>query len=185
VLGDPDHSPYVNIFWPKYGFGTEINTDKPTPAQAVNMPVLLPPLALQKPPERPAFGSNPITSAGFVVQNLDQAVKDLTALFKLPPSAVKPVNRPSGFPAKTAALNFSNGTVLELNEPQGGQSIFRRYLEQHGTWLFCYNFQVKSVREQVAYLKSKGGTVVLGGADSQYAYVDMRPRLGAILELHE
>jgi hypothetical protein len=186
TLGDPASSPYVNVsLWPKYGFAVEINTDQPTPEQASHPVVLKPAPVRQKPPEPPAFGSNPITSVGFVVPNLDQAVKEYADLFKLPSSAVTPVSRPNGFPAKTAALHFSNGTVVELNEPRAGQSIFRTRLRKDGTSMFCLNFHVKSVQEQVEYLKSKGGTLVSGGGDAPYAYVDMRPRLGAMFEVHE
>jgi hypothetical protein len=186
TLGDPAQAPYVNVnLWPKFGFATEINTDKPTPGQQTHPVVLLPEPKAQKAPEPPAFASNPVSAVAFVVPVLAQAIKDYTDLFKLPASAVTPVQRPAGFPARTAELHFPNGAVAELNEPQGGQSVFRTRLQKDGTSMFCVNFKVKSVKDAVAYLTSKGGTVVLGGANATYAYVDMHPRLGAVFEVHE
>ena len=52
--------------------------------------------------------------------------------------------------------------------------------------MFSPGYTVTSVRDQVAYLKGKGGTLVLGGgANDKYAYVDFSSRLGAIIEVHE
>jgi hypothetical protein len=186
TLGDGVSAGYINVsLWPKYGFATEINTRKPTESQKTHPVVLLPPPQAQAAPAPDSFAANPVTAVAFVVPNLDQAIKDYTDLFKLPASAVTPVSRPSAFPAKSAALHHPNNTVWELNEPQGGKSLFRTRLEKDGTSMFCVNFKVKSVKDSIAYLKSKGGTVVLGGPDMPYAYVDMHPRLGAVFEVYE
>jgi hypothetical protein len=185
-LGDGVSAGYINVnLWPKFGFATEINTRKPTQSQQSHPVVLVPEPKPQDAPKPPMFAANPISSIAFVVPNLDQAMKEYADVFNLPAGAAKAMARPAGFPAKSAELRLTNGQILELNEPQGGQNIFRSRLQKDGTSMFCINFKVKSVKDSVAYLKSKGGTLVFGGDDKPYAYVDMHPRLGAMFEVHE
>ncbi len=189
VLGDPSKTPYVNVnLWPGYGFALEINERMPNTTQAANTSALR---MIRPAPEAPktlestAFARHRVTTIAFVVPNLEHAVGDYAKVFGLSAQSATRVIRPNGFPVKTATLRFSNGVALELNEPLSGQSIWRSHLQQHGRSLFSVGLRVGSVRDEVAYLTRKGGTLSFGGGDAPYAYFDFTRRLGTVIEVRE
>jgi catechol 2,3-dioxygenase-like lactoylglutathione lyase family enzyme len=189
VLGNPAKSPYVNVnLWPHYGFAVELNEQTPNAEQKAH-PVVLkyiqPPRRAFVKPGRHAFASNPVSTIAFVVPDLARAIRDYATLFGLSPASAIPIERPRSIPLRTAALRLSNGVMLELNEPKPGPSLWRTRLQRHGTSMVSIGFRVKSVRDQLATLKARGGRVVLGGADQHYAYVDLTHRLGMVIEIRE
>jgi catechol 2,3-dioxygenase-like lactoylglutathione lyase family enzyme len=185
VIGDPAKVQYVNVnLWPKYGVALELNgvADDAGPAPA------------RPTPPAGSFAGNPVVKIGFVVPNLDQAVRDYRDLFGLPapqtgttPSLVFPEGGKAD--RKTtiayAKLTFPTGVTLELNEPRGGSSVWRDHLQKHGRSIFSVGFRVKSVRDQVAYLTSKGGVLVFGGPGERYAGFDFTSRIGTVIEIQE
>lgn len=186
VIGDPAKVPYVNVnLWSKYGVALELNgmaAGAPAPS-----PTPVPPAG--------SFAGNPVVKIAFVVPNLSEAIRDYTELFGLPSGAATGITPPLVFPdgitvdRKTtiawAKLTFPNGVVLELNEARGGPSVWRDHLQKHGRSIFSVGFRVKSVREQVAYLTSKGGVLVFGGPNEKYAGFDFTSRLGTVVEIQE
>jgi len=186
VIGDPAKVPYVNVnLWGKYGVALELNgvaDGAPDPAPRPAMPA-------------GSFAGNPVVKIAFVVPNLADAVRDYTDLFGLPAASTTGTTPKLVFPeglkvdrAATTAwtkLTFPNGVTLELIEPRGGQSVWRDHLQKHGRSIFSVGFRVKSVREQVAYLTSKGGVLVFGGPNEKYAGVDFTSRLGTVVEIQE
>ena len=187
VIGDPAKVPYVNVnLWPTYGVALELNgvADNAGPAPA------------RPAPPAGSFASNPVSKIAFVVPDVKQAVRDYSDLFGLPAaSTTTGTTPPLVFPASAkvdrkttiawAKLTFPNGVLLELNEPRGGASVWRDHLQKHGRSIFSVGFRVKSVREQAAYLSSKGGVLVFGGPDARYAGFDFTSRLGTVIEIHE
>lgn len=186
VIGDPAKVPYVNVnLWPKYGVALELNglaAGSSAPA-----PTLAPPAG--------SFAANPVVKIAFVVPNLAEAIRDYTDLFGLPSGAATGIIPRLVFPDGIAVdrtmtiawakLMFPNGVVLELNEPRGGASVWRDHLQKHGRSIFSVGFRVKSVREQVAYLTSKGGVLVFGGPNERNAGIDFTSRLGTVVEIRE
>ena len=186
VIGDPAKVPYVNVnLWPKYGVALELN------GVAAGAPAASPNPA----PPAGSFAGNPVVKIAFVVPNLAEAIRDYTELFGLPSGAVTGITPTLVFPdgltvdRKTtiawAKLTFPNGVVLELNEPRGGSSIWRDHVQKHGRSIFSVGFRVTSVREQAAYLTSKGGVLVFGGPNETYAGFDFSSRLGTVVEIQE
>lgn len=173
----------VNL-WPKFGFAVELG-EGPAPAASSTSPLS----------GTPVFASNPVFKIAFVVPDLAQAVKDYADLFGFDAPPIMGTLHPTGFPqgttvdrsasVKTAIFRLPNGIDLELNEPQGGQSVWRAHLESHGRSLFSVGVRVSSVEGVLPYLTSKGGKLVLGAGGARYAFFDFVSRLGTILEVHE
>jgi hypothetical protein len=186
VIGDPAKVPYVNVnLWPKYGFAVELNGVGADAGPAPPRPA----------PPAGSFASNPVFKIAFVVPNLDRAVRDYRDLLGLTsppamettPSIVFPesVKADRRTTIASAKFTFPNGVLLELIEPRGGANVWRDHLRKHGRSIFSVGFRVKSVRDQVAYLSSKGGVLVFGGPDAKYAGFDFTSTLGTVIEISE
>lgn len=185
VIGDPAKVPYVNVnLWPTHGVALELNgvaADAPAPA-----PRPTPPAG--------SFARHPVAKIAFVVPNLEEAVRDYQDLFGLPAPTTGTIPRhvfPEGLTVdrattvRWAKFTFPNGVILELNEPKGGPSVWRDHLNKHGRSIFSVGFLVGSVRDEFAYLTSKGGVAVFGGPAARYAGFDFTAKLGAIIEIKE
>ena len=185
AIGDPAKVSYVNVnLWPRYGFALELNgLAASQDASPTSRPAI----------DAMAFASHSVFKIGFVVPDLDKAVADFADLLGISSGATRGRRLVEGGGSTsdeaatidTATLQFPNGMLLELNQPRGGESIWRTHLQKHGQSIFSVGFSVKSVREQIAYLTGKGGTLVLGDASTPYAYFDFTSRLGTIIELGE
>ena len=186
VVGTPTTGGVNVSLWPRYGFGVEMGEARRT----------APPTSRSRPagPSGTSFASSPVFKVAFVVSDIERAAREYADLFGLDAPPPVRVNRSIVFPSdfkgdrgahlKVAVLPLPGGIDLELNEPQGGQSIWRTHLEKHGRSMFSIGVRVKNVSEQVAYLKGKGGSLVVGGPEAPYAYIDFVERLGAIIEVH-
>jgi catechol 2,3-dioxygenase-like lactoylglutathione lyase family enzyme len=185
TIGDPAKVPYVNVnLWPTHGIALELN------GVADNAPAPAPRPA----PPAGSFARHPVSKIAFVVPNLEQAIRDYRELFGLPApttgttsSLVFPKSAKADRTAtlKWARFTFPNGVLLELNEPVGGPSVWRDHLTKHGRSIFSVGFRVGSVREEFAYLASKGGVAVFGGPAARYAGFDFVATLGAVIEIQE
>jgi catechol 2,3-dioxygenase-like lactoylglutathione lyase family enzyme len=77
-----------------------------------------------------------------------------------------------------------NGLSIELLQPVGGPSPWRDHLDTYGEGLHHFGFSgVSNLAETTAFLVSKGGKQVVGGAGFDSAYVDLRNSLGFTIEL--
>lgn len=76
---------------------------------------------------------------------------------------------------------------LELIEPIGEPSTWKDQLDAHGDSLHHIAFQIKGMQAKLAYLDSKGASLIQRGEyrGGRYAYVDASAQLGTILELLE
>jgi catechol 2,3-dioxygenase-like lactoylglutathione lyase family enzyme len=94
--------------------------------------------------------------------------------------------RPTTAQAKLAFLHLGQVDV-ELIEPIGEPSTWKDQLDAHGDSLHHIAFQIKGMREKLAYLDAKGARLIQRGEYSggRYAYVDAVPQLGVVLELLE
>jgi hypothetical protein len=76
---------------------------------------------------------------------------------------------------------------LELIEPIDGPSTWKDQLDRNGASLHHIAFEIKGMKEKIAFLEDKGLTLDQRGEypGGRYAYIDGRVQLGAILELLE
>jgi hypothetical protein len=76
---------------------------------------------------------------------------------------------------------------VELIEPIGQLSTWKDQLNAHGDSLHHIAIQIKGMQDKLAYLDSKGVSLIQRGEyrGGRYAYVDASAQLGAILELLE
>jgi catechol 2,3-dioxygenase-like lactoylglutathione lyase family enzyme len=189
VIGDPAKVPYVNVnLWPKYGFAVELNgvaADSGSPQASPARPT----------PPAGSFASNPVVKIAFVVPNLDQAIRDYTDLLGISATSATRTTASIMFSdgpkanhhvtVTRATLPFTNGVLLELDEPHGVPSVWNDHLQKHGRSIFSVGFRVKNVREQINYLSSKGGQLVFGGPTASYAGLDFTASLGTVIEIQE
>ncbi len=184
VIGDPAKVPYVNVnLWPTYGFALELNgvaADAPAPGPRPAMPA-------------GSFASNPVVKIAFAVPDLDRAIADYADLLGLQAAgAVRsevevtlPGTAKTRARVKRATLPFSNGVLLELNEPDQAASVWRAHLGRHGRSIFSVGYRVANVREAAAYLASKNGVPAFEGASGTYAGFDFTKRLGTVIEIQQ
>ena len=172
VIGDPAKVPYVNVnLWPQYGVALELNGVAEGAGPASARPA----------PPAGSFASHPVFKIAFVAPDLDQAMRHYADLFGIEAAPATGTTSAVAW----ATLPFPNGVLLELNEPLDGASIWRDHLQRYGRSIFGVGFRVESVREQAAYLSSKGGVLVFGGPDARSAVFDFTSRLGTVIEIHE
>jgi catechol 2,3-dioxygenase-like lactoylglutathione lyase family enzyme len=139
------------------------------------------------------------THIGLIVPDVDKASKEFAAVFGLEP---RPANEftamvypadykgdPKGHP-KTVSYRIGDNLSVELLQPVGGKSPWRDFLDSTSGvgGLHHIAFSAKGIDAYMAALKQHGGVIEFGGSASvtpqNYAYVNMRPRLGFTIELN-
>ena len=76
-------------------------------------------------------------------------------------------------------------SAVELEEPVGGASPWRDFLDAHGEGIHHLGFDVGALDDHVELLEAKGGTRVLGESGEIHAMVDLMTRFGLYFELTE
>jgi catechol 2,3-dioxygenase-like lactoylglutathione lyase family enzyme len=145
----------------------------------------------------PNLDTTTITQVAIVVHDIEAKVKAWADVLGVPvpeimitapleESQLHYQGEPSEARAKLAFISLGQVT-LELIEPIDGPSTWRDALEQHGESLHHIAFNIKSMKEKIAYLDAKGVPLVQTGeyTGGRYAYVNGTPKLGAVLELLE
>jgi methylmalonyl-CoA/ethylmalonyl-CoA epimerase len=94
--------------------------------------------------------------------------------------------KPSMAQAKLAFFHLGQVDV-ELIEPIGEPSTWKDQLDNHGDSLHHIAFQIKGMQDKLAYLDTKGVSLIQRGEyrGGRYAYVDASAQLGTIVELLE
>lgn len=149
--------------------------------------------------QAPAKWGGTFTHVGLIVPDVDKAAKDFAAIFGLEPKTpaafpgmVYPVDYngdPKAHP-KVTSYRVGENLTVELLQPMGGKSPWRDFLESTGGvgGLHHLAFSAKGIDGYMAALKEKGGVIEFGGSASvtpqNYAYVNMRPKLGFTIELN-
>lgn len=144
---------------------------------------------------RDTFGANPVWHLGVIVRNIETSARAYADLLGVPvPAVSNPASGPRvPFPStfkgdraayvKSAMIGYSD-FAIELQEPVGGASPWRDYLDTYGEGPFHLGFGVTNIGASVAYLEQHGGTVVVGGTPgAEYAYVSFKPQLGLMIEV--
>lgn len=139
------------------------------------------------------------THVGMIVPNVEKASHDFAELFGLEykaPSEFTAMVYPADYKGdpkahpKTVTYKVGDNVSVELLEPIGGKSPWRDFLDSTGGvgGLHHMAFAAKGIDAHMAALKTRGGVIEFGGSAGptpvQYAYVNMRPRLGLTIELN-
>ncbi len=143
------------------------------------------------------LGSTTVTQIGIIVQDVEAKARAWAEVPGLPMPEITITDayeraqteydgKPSNARAKMAF--FEPGQLsLELIEPLGEPSTWRDQLDEHGESLHHIAFEIKGMPAKVAFLESKGRSLVQRGdyPGGRCAYVDGKAQLGAILDLLE
>ena len=144
-----------------------------------------------------ALGTTTVTQVGIIVRDIEAKARAWSQILGLPMPEIKITDTVDKAqteydgertPARAKLAFFHLGQVdLELIEPIGEPSTWKDQLDGHGDSLHHIAFQVKGMREKLAYLDANGVPLVQRGeyTGGRYAYVDGGAQLGCILELLE
>src|SRR5258708_7605619 len=113
-----------------------------------------------------ALGTNIITQVGIVVHNIEATAKAWSDIFGLPLPEIMVTDTVditqaeydgalSTARAKLAFFNMGHINV-ELIEPIGEPSTWNDQMQQHGQSLHHIAFQIKGMKDKLAYLDGKG-----------------------------
>ncbi len=143
------------------------------------------------------LGTTTVTQVGIIVKDIEARARAWADIFGLPMPEIQVTGTldvaqteyegtPSTAQAKQAFFHLGQVDV-ELLEPIGEPSTWKDQLNRHGDSLHHIAFQIKGMRDKLAYLDSKGVSLVQRGeyTGGRYAYVDGTAQLGTILELLE
>lgn len=141
--------------------------------------------------------NNVMVQVGMVVHDIEKTARNFAKVFGMELPSVMltdPLDKthmeyrgqPSPAQAKLAFFNMG-GMQLELIEPNEHPSTWREFLDKHGEGIHHIAFQVKGMKEAVAFFENNGMPLVQKGeyAGGRYAYIDGSDQLGLILELLE
>lgn len=146
---------------------------------------------------QPPLGTDKVTQVGIIVRDIEAAARAWSEILGQPMPEIQvtgPVEatqaeyQGESTSARAKLAFFHLGQVdLELIEPVGGPSTWKDQLDRHGNSLHHIAFEVKGMKEKVAYLDSQGLPLVQRGeyTGGRYAYVDGAAQLGSVLELLE
>ena len=134
-----------------------------------------------------ALGAAPMTRIGVVVRDVQKAVKTYVDVFQLPSapaiSTVKVDLVKGSMKVKRATVQLPN-VRIEIDQPQGNSGPAAAYLKQFGQGIYRTGFSSPdALAARVAALEQKGGKLVAGKATGTYAWVDMTPSLGTIIDM--
>lgn len=144
-----------------------------------------------------ALGTTTVTQVGIIVRDIEAKARAWSQILGLPMPEIivtdtvdKAQTEYAGqrTPARAKLAFFHLGQVdLELIEPIGEPSTWKDQLDAHGDSLHHIAFQVKGMREKLAYLDANGVPLIQRGeyTGGRYAYTDGGAQLGCILELLE
>lgn len=143
------------------------------------------------------LGSTTITQVGIIVKDIEARARAWADIFGLPMPEIRQTDTldiarteyagmPSTAQAKLAFFHLGQVDV-ELIEPIGQPSTWKDQLNAHGDSLHHIAFQINGMQDKLAYLDSKGISMIQRGEyrGGRYAYVDASIQLGTILELLE
>lgn len=145
----------------------------------------------------PILGNNLVTQVGIIVRDVEAKARAWSEILGLPMPKIIITDtvdktqaqyngKPTSARAKLAFFHMGQVTV-ELIEPIDGPSTWKDQLDQHGDSLHHIAFEIKGMKEKVAYLDSKGVPLLQRGeyTGGRYAYLDGVAQLGTVLELLE
>ena len=143
------------------------------------------------------LGTTTVVQIGIIVKDVEAKARAWADVFGLPVPEIRITDtvdvahteyRGKPTPARAKLAFFHLGQVdVELIEPVDQPSTWKDQLDEHGESLHHVAFRIKGMKEKLAYLNSKGVSLIQRGdyTGGRYAYVDAVAQLGLILELLE
>ena len=143
------------------------------------------------------LGTTTVVQVGIVVRDIEAKARAWADLLGLPVPEIEITNtvdlahteyRGEPTPARAKLAFFQLGQVeLELVEPIDSPSTWKDHLDRHGESPHNISFAIKGMKEKVAYLGTKGISLIQRGdfPGGRYAYADSAAQLGIIVELVE
>ena len=125
------------------------------------------------------FGSRTVTHIGVVVRDIEKAAAAWADVFDV---EVSPITETAH--TRVAKVHFNSMTV-EIEQPKGGPSPWRDFLDTHGEGIHHLAFDVADLDDHVDLLESKGGMRTLGEPGGPHAMVDLMKGFGLYFELTE
>lgn len=152
---------------------------------------------LRKEGRKPLFDEAAVFQIAFVTEDIVKTAVWLAELCDMPVPEISMSGArneaeteyrgvPSEARCKLAFFEFGNVT-LELIEPDKHPSCWRDFLDAHGPGCHHLAFKVAGMKEKLISFE-KGGYPLLQKGEftgGRYAYVDIEPQLGILLELLE
>ena len=145
----------------------------------------------------PTLGTNIVTQVAIIVRDIETKARAWSEILGLPMPEIiitdtvdktqaEYKGKPTTALAKLAFFHLGQ-LDLELIEPVNGPSTWKDQLDQHGDSLHHIAFNIKGMKDKIAYLDSKGVPLVQRGeyTGGRYAYLGGVAQLGTILELLE
>ena len=145
----------------------------------------------------PTLGTNIVTQVAIIVRDIETKARAWSEILGLPMPEIiitdtvdktqaEYKGKPTTALAKLAFFHLGQ-LDLELIEPVNGPSTWKDQLDQHGDSLHHIAFNIKGMKDKIAYLDLKGVPLVQRGeyTGGRYAYLDGVAQLGTILELLE
>ncbi len=141
--------------------------------------------------------NNIMVQVGVIVRDIEKTARHYAEVFGIdvPPVMITDAvdkamteYRGESTPARAKLAFMDMGNIqLELIEPDEYPSTWREFLDKHGEGIHHIAFNVKGMKDAVAFLDSKGMPLVQKGeyTGGRYAYIDGADKLGLILELLE
>ena len=129
---------------------------------------------------------------GFVTKDADKTAESLSLLgigpwksFEFAPTEeTLTMGECKPFHLHIQWARLSGGLVLEVIEPVDGESLWAKFLEEHGEGLQHMAFIVSNFDEVVSNLEAQGGKVLAGGPSlegKRWCYIESKPG-GLIVE---
>lgn len=145
----------------------------------------------------PTLGTTTVTQVGIIVRDIESKARAWSEILGLPMPEImitdtvdktQAEHHGTSTTARAKLAFFKMGNLdIELIEPIDEPSTWNDQLDQHGDSLHHIAFEIKGMKEKVAYLNSKGVPLVQRGEyeGGRYAYTDGVAQLGTIVELLE
>lgn len=145
----------------------------------------------------PTLGNNIVVQVGIIVRDIETKARAWSEILGLPlPNIIvtdtydktqaEYLGEPTQARAKLAFFNMGQ-LAVELIEPIDSPSTWQIHLDEKGEGLHHIAFQIKGMKDKIAYLESKDLPLLQRGEyeGGRYAYLDGMKSLGTILELLE
>jgi len=149
------------------------------------------------------LGSSQIVKIGIVVSDIEEVAKRYNEIFDLPEEVVVRYPDPNKISLEGAYREFKGVRVnpklkscivnlspiyLEILEPADDEpSMWKDYLEKHGSGVCFISFYVNGFEQQIDFME-KGGypmSFVEEKMFERYAYFDTQDKLGVTIEVKE
>jgi len=147
------------------------------------------------------IGTSTVIQVGFIVKDIEKSRKVFAEFFGVEPpplvdggkyeiTGTTYMGRPA--PDANCTMAFFRagpGVQIELIQPNGVQSTWQDYLDQHGEGIHHIAFGVKDMDAKLKSCEDFGLKTVqrgkYGNASGEYAYIDAYDKMHCLLELLE